>query len=162
MNFKLDRARYGRNALLTQPALWAIMVYRFGNWTLNAPWLIRPLVHFIYFPCYSLVRLLTGIDIPRTAIIGKGLMIHHYSGVIIHPAAKIGDFCTLRHGVTIGTRHINGKPPTIGNNFEAGAYAQILGEIVIGNDVRIGALSLMISNGKDGGTYVGIPAKLLK
>ena len=45
---------------------------------------------------------MTGIDIPRTVSIGKDLMIHHFGGVIIHPQTKIGDSCTLRHGVTIG------------------------------------------------------------
>jgi len=127
------------------------------------PRLFRPFGHFVYFIGYSLIRLITGVDIPRTAIIGKGLMIHHFSGVIIHPLAQIGDNCTLRQGVTVGVRHDDGKPPRIGNNFNAGAYAQILGDISIGNDVQVGALSLMISDGEDSSVYAGIPAvKLVK
>lgn len=161
MIFNTDKARYGNYSLITQPALWAIMVYRFGAWTLIAPRAFRPIVHFVYFVLYSVVRLLTGIDIPRTAKIGEGFMIHHFSGVIIHPSAVIGNHCTLRQGVTIGTRYEDGKPPVIGNNFEAGAYAQVLGEIVIEDDVKIGALSLMMTNGEKGQTYVGIPARKL-
>jgi len=127
------------------------------------PRVFRPVSHLLYFTAYSFIRLITGVDIPRTAIIGKGLMIHHYSGVIIHPLSRIGDNCTLRQGVTIGVRHDDGKPPVIGDNFNAGAYAQILGDITIGNNVRVGALSLMICDGDDSSVYVGVPAvKLIK
>jgi len=107
------------------------------------------------------VRLLTGIDIPRTAKIGEGLMIHHFTGIILHPSVIIGKNCTLRQGVTIGMRQAGGKPPRIGNNFVAGAYAQILGDISIADDVEEGAMTLMISDGEYWGTYVGIPARKL-
>ena len=161
MKFKADFARYDKHALLTQPALWAILIYRLGSWTLVAPRFVRPPLHAFYFACYSVIRLLTGIDIPRTAKIGEGLMIHHFTGIILHPSVIIGNNCTLRQGVTIGVRHAGGKPPRIGNNFVAGAYAQILGDISIADDVEVGAMTLMISDGECGGTYVGIPARKL-
>jgi len=161
MDFREDMNRYGKKSLITQPALWAILIYRFGRWTLTCPRIISSSVHLIYFICYSFVRLITGIDIPRTAIIGPGLMIHHFSGVIIHPNARIGKNCTLRQGVTIGVKHDDGRPPTIGDNFVAGAYAQILGDISIEDNVQVGALSLMTIHGEPNSTYVGIPARKL-
>jgi serine O-acetyltransferase len=88
-------------------------------------------------------------------------MIHHFSGVIIHPNARIGKNCTLRQGVTIGVKHDDGRPPRIGDNFVAGAYAQILGDISIEDNVQVGALSLMTIHGEPNSTYVGIPARKL-
>lgn len=159
VNFRADIERYGKHGLLLQPSLWAILVYRFGRWTLKSPKIFAPVVHLIYFVGYSIIRLITGVDIPRTANIGPGLMIHHFNGVFIHPSAQIGKNCTLRQGVSIGVRHEEGFPPRIGDNFVAGAYAQILGDITIDNDVQVGALSLMMQNGEAFSTYVGIPAR---
>ena len=158
-DWKSDRIRYGRNAWIVQPSYWAVAIYRFGRWTRQAPRIVAPALHGLYFVSYSAVRLTTGIDIPRSVEIGPGLLIHHFGGIIIHPQAKVGARCVLRQGVTIGSRRDGERPPTLGDDVEIGAYAQILGDIVIGNGARIGALTLVLKNVKPGSTVVGIPAR---
>ncbi len=160
--WKQDLARYPRHSLLLQPALWAIMVYRFGRWTISAPRLIRPTVHAVYFALYSVVRLATGVDIPRSVVIGPGLMIHHYGSIIIHPQCRIGAHCTLRHGVTIGNRGENAGVPILGDRVELGAYSQLLGDFTVGDDCKIGAMTVLLDSLPPGSTAVGIPARIVR
>jgi serine O-acetyltransferase len=154
-----DRRRYGPKAWLLQPSLWAVSVYRFGRWTRMAPLPFRAPAHALYFAAYSVVRLLTGIDIPRSVSIGRGLMIHHFGGIIVNPQVEIGSMCTMRHGVTIGKKHDDGGVPTIGNGVSIGAYAQILGDVKVGDNAVIGALSVVLHDVPDGATVVGSPAR---
>ncbi len=160
-DWKRDRRRYGRHAWLTQPSLWAIAVYRFGHHLTTYPTVFRRPAHVAYFFAYSIVRLVTGIDIPRGAQIGGGLLIHHFGGVVIHPRAVIGRDCTMRHGVTVGARDSSG-PPVVGDRVVLGAYAQLLGSIRIGNDCRIGAMSVVLSDVPDARTVVGNPGRVLR
>lgn len=158
--FAADLPRYGPHPFLLQPAIWAVAVYRFGRFTRAAPRLLRPALHALYFVAYSHVRLITGIDIPRSTRIGPGLLIHHFGGIIIHPAARIGANCTLRHGVTIGARTDTGAP-VIGHGVALGAYAQILGDVTIGDRASIGAMAVVLINVPEGARAVGNPARLL-
>ena len=68
----------------------------------------------------------------------------------------------MRQGVTIGNRRLNGPVPKIGDNVEFGAYAQVLGGVRIGNNCKIGAMSVVLIDVPDGATAVGIPAKIVK
>lgn len=160
-DWRQDLSRHeDRLAIINQPSLWAIGVYRFGRQLLAMPRGMRVVLHPLYFAAYSIVRLATGIDIPRGASIGGGLLIHHFGGVVIHPRAVIGSNCTIRHGVTVGARDVTG-PPTIGEGVTLGAYAQVLGNIRVGDNATVGALSLVITDVVAGATMVGIPAKPL-
>ena len=144
-DFAADKARYRtKTAWLTQPALYAIATYRFGRWTLAQNKLVSLLAHPIYFLAYSVVRLLVGIDIPRSVSIGPGLLIHHFGGIIINPLAKIGSNFEIRQGVTIGTLKSESDVPQIGNGVTVGAYAQVLGAIDVGSGSTIGALASLI------------------
>ena len=158
--FAADLPRYGPHPFLLQPAIWAVAVYRFGRFTLTAPRVLRPSLHALYFFAYSVTRLVTGIDIPRGTRIGPGLLIHHFGGIILHPTARIGAGCTLRHGVTIGARAGTGAP-VIGHNVAIGAYAQILGDVTIGDRASIGAMAVVLINVPEGAKAVGNPARLL-
>lgn len=155
-----DRARYEKLAWITQPSLWAIAIYRFGRHIDSYPIGIRTVAHVIYFAAYSIVRLITGIDIPRGARIGGGLLIHHFGGIVIHPQAVIGRLCTMRHGVTVGARDATG-PPVIGDRVTLGAYAQVLGAIVLSDDCKVGAMAVVLRDVPRAATVVGNPAYLL-
>ncbi|EOY4399450.1 TPA: serine acetyltransferase [Klebsiella michiganensis] len=95
---------------------------------------------------YVFVEFLWGIEIKPKTKIGWGLKIYHPTAIIINPGAVLGSGVILRHGITIGNKYNSKtghetKCPVIKDNVEFGAYACIIGEIVIGKDSIIGAMS---------------------
>ena len=116
----------------------------------------------LFTPPYWILSILTGINIPRTTKIGKGLRIHHYGCIIINSYSVIGDNCTIRHEVTIGNRNSDRDCPIIGNNCNIGAGAKILGAIKIGSNVDIGANAVVITDVPDNCIAVGVPARIIK
>lgn len=102
----------------------------------------------------------TGIEIHPGATIGKKLFIDHGMGVVIGETAIIGDNVLIYHGVTLGgvTTNSGKRHPTIGNNVVIGCGAKILGNIIIGNNSKIGANSVVLKDVLENTTVVGIPA----
>jgi serine O-acetyltransferase len=115
----------------------------------------------VYWLLFRIVETLTGISLPKSCPIGKGLRIWHFGGVFINGQAVLGENCTLRHGVTIGNREEGGGSPIIGDNVELGAYAQILGAVNIGDGCKIGAMALVLTDVPTGATAVGQPAHIV-
>lgn len=109
-------------------------------------------------------RFFTGIEIHPGAKIGKRLFIDHGMGIVIGETAEIGDYCTIYHGSTLGGtgKDKNKRHPTIGNNVLVGAGAKVLGPIYIGDNVKIGAGAVVLDNIKSNTTVVGIPGKIVK
>lgn len=109
-------------------------------------------------------KLLTGIEIHPGAKIGKGLFIDHGSGVVIGETAEIGDNCTLYQGVTLGGtgKDVGKRHPTLGNNVMIGAGAKVLGPFKIGDNSKIAANAVVLSEVPPDSTAVGIPAKVVK
>lgn len=94
---------------------------------------------------------------------GKGLRIWHYGSTIISGDAKIGENCTFHGQACIGNDGSGTAAPIIGNNVDIGVGATILGDIVIADDVRIGAGAVVTKSCfVQGATLVGVPAKILK
>ena len=106
----------------------------------------------------------TGIEIHPGARIGKGLFIDHGNGVIIGETAIIGDNVTLYQGVTLGgTGKEHGKRhPTVGNNVMISAGAKVLGSFTIGDNSKIGAGSVVLSEVPPNSTVVGVPGRGVK
>lgn len=106
----------------------------------------------------------TGIEIHPGAKIGKGLFIDHGNGVIIGETTIIGDNVTLYQGVTLGgTGKEHGKRhPTIGNNVMISAGAKILGSFTIGDNSKVGAGSVVLSEVPPNSTVVGVPGRVVK
>ncbi len=106
----------------------------------------------------------TGIEIHPGAKIGKGLFIDHGNGVIIGETTIIGDNVTLYQGVTLGgTGKEHGKRhPTIGNNVMISAGAKVLGSFTIGDNSKIGAGSVVLSEVPPCSTVVGVPGRVVK
>ncbi|MCG8527286.1 MAG: hypothetical protein MI748_12955 [Opitutales bacterium] len=140
---------------------WALSVCRLGQWRYD---ISIPLVRKFFSVCYKLsykvVQVLTGIELPAEATVGKGTRIDHFGNIIISGYAKIGDECVIRQGVTIGLKN-EAEPcaPVIGNRVNIGAGAKILGNIHIGDDVEIGANAVVIQDIPEHCIAVGIPAK---
>ena len=66
----------------------------------------------------------------------------------------------LYHGVTLGGRsmeHVK-RHPTVGSRVTIGAGARVLGPIRIGDDVQIGANSVVVKDVPAGAVATGIPA----
>jgi serine O-acetyltransferase len=161
-DWQADRARYPRRAFLREQSVWAVAVYRFGRRVDRLPAGVRKkLLDRIYWFLFRAVETLTGISLPRAARIGPGLRIWHFGNIFIHPRAILGARCTLRQGVTIGDRHLDGPVPVLEDDVEVGAYAQILGGVHIGRGARIGAMSVVLHDVPAGATAVGIPAQVL-
>ncbi|MCY6483177.1 serine O-acetyltransferase [Clostridium aestuarii] len=112
----------------------------------------------------QLGRFFTGIEIHPGAKIGKGLFIDHGMAVVIGETAEVGDNVTLYHGVTLGgTGKDTGKRhPTVGNNVIIGSGAKVLGPIVIEDNSKIGANSVVLKDVPANSTVVGIPGKVVK
>ena len=106
----------------------------------------------------------TGIEIHPGAKIGKGLFIDHGSGVVIGETTEIGDNCTIYQNVTLGgTGKETGKRhPTLGNNVMVGAGARVLGPFKVGDNCKIAANAVVLSEVPPNCTAVGVPAKIVK
>lgn len=151
-------ARTTFEVLTTYPGVHALMFYRLAHalWRRNWRYPAR-LLSFV-------ARVLSNVDIHPGARIGRRLFIDHGAGVVIGETAEIGDDVTLYHGVTLGgtTWNAGKRHPTLGDHVVAGAGAKILGAIVIGDRVRIGANSVVVKNVPADRTVVGIPARIVR
>ncbi|HXT67356.1 MAG TPA: serine O-acetyltransferase [Nitrospiraceae bacterium] len=144
--------------VLTYAGFHAVLAYRVSHWLKihRVPFLPR----FIS----QAARILTGIEIHPSAIIGSGFFIDHGMGVVIGETAEIGNYVTLFQGVTLGgTGKERGKRhPTLGSHVVVGAGAKILGGITVGDNVKIGANSVVLKNVSANSTVIGVPARVIK
>ncbi|MGN0507466.1 MAG: serine O-acetyltransferase EpsC [Lachnospiraceae bacterium] len=140
------------------PSFKAILRHRIAHWMYERKW-------YFLARWYSqrTVRK-TGIEIHPGAQIGRGLFIDHGNGVIIGETTIIGDNVTLYQGVTLGgTGKEKGKRhPTIGNNVMISAGAKVLGSFTVGENSKIGAGSVVLSEVPPNSTVVGVPGRVVK
>ena len=155
-DWRADVARVGgSHPVLKELSLWAIWVYRFGRRTDRRPeGIIKRILTVWYFFLFRCAEIVTGISILKDCTIGPGIRIYHFGCVFIHNDAIIGSHCTLRQGVTIGGLSESSGVPTVGDNVEFGAFAQVLGPVIIGNGCRIGTLCVVVSDVPDGGSVL--------
>jgi len=139
------------------PGVHAILLHRLAHrvyrWRLFV--IARLISHF--------ARGLTGIEIHPGADIGRRFFIDHGMGVVIGETSEIGDDVLLYQGVTLGgTGHEKGKRhPTIGSHVVVGSGAKILGNITLGEWVRVGAGSVVVRSVPEHSTVVGIPGRIV-
>lgn len=164
LNYDLDRvlkedpaARSKLEVFLLYPSINALIVYRIAHKLYNKK------CFFLARLLSQLARFFTGIEIHPGAKIGKGLFIDHGMGVVIGETAEVGDNVTIYHGVTLGgTGKDKGKRhPTVKDIVIIGAGAKVLGPITIGNNVKVGANSVVLKDVPDNATAVGMPAKII-
>jgi serine O-acetyltransferase len=153
-----DRDPAARNwleVILCYPGFHAVILHRIAHWLNNCklPLIPRLISH--------IGRLFTGIEIHPGAVIGKGVFIDHGMGVVIGETAIVGDYCLIYQGVTLGgTGKESGKRhPTLGKHVVVGAGAKVLGNLEIGDRVRVGAGSIVLRDVPSTCTVVGVPGR---
>ncbi|HAC64720.1 MAG TPA: serine O-acetyltransferase [Cyanothece sp. UBA12306] len=150
-------ARNWLEVVFCYPGLQALICHRFAHrlYRVGIPFLPRLISH--------IARFLTGIEIHPGARIGQGVFIDHGMGVVIGETAIVGDYTLIYQGVTLGgTGKESGKRhPTLGEHVVVGAGAKVLGNICIGNNVRIGAGSVVLRDVPSDCTVVGIPGRII-
>jgi serine O-acetyltransferase len=148
-------ARSPLEVVLCYPGLHAVVWHRLSHALWH--WRLRTLARF----SSHLARWFTGIEIHPAAKLGRRLVIDHGMGVVIGETAEVGDDCYFYHQVTLGVaRTMGGKRhPTIGNNVIIGAGAKVLGPITVGDNARIGSNAVVIEPVPRDTTVVGIPAR---
>ena len=143
--------------ILCYPGLHALIAYRFAHrlYKWNIPLIPRMISY--------LTRIITGIEIHPAAKIGRRFFIDHGDGVVIGETTVIGNDVLIYQQVTLGgTGKESGKRhPTLGNKVIGGAGAKVLGNITIGDNVRIGAGSVVIEDVPPHSTVVGVPGRIV-
>ena len=143
--------------VLTSPGLHAIWAHR----GLHELWK-RPGGRLPARVLATVSRSVTGVEIHPGARLGRRFFIDHGMGVVIGETAEVGDDVMLYHGVTLGGRSMAKvkRHPTVGNRVTIGAGARVLGPVLVGDDVQIGANSVVVKEVPSGAVATGIPAVL--
>ena len=151
-------ARSDAEVLLLYPGVHALLAHRAAH---N---LYHKKKYFAARALSQAARFFTGVEIHPAAKIGKGLVIDHGMGVVIGETAEIGDGCTIYQGVTLGGtgKDVGKRHPTLGNGVMVGAGAKVLGPVTIGNHVKIAAGAVVLRELPENSTAVGIPAKVVR
>lgn len=139
---------------------WAMVVYRFGRWRYGVrPVWLRKIFSLIYKVLFKLVQIVTGIELPCEAVVGKNFVIDHHGGIVVSGYARFGDHCRIRTGVVVGLARVEDPcAPVFGDHVDVGAGAKVLGRITIGNHVNIGANAVVTCDVPDHSIAVGVPA----
>jgi serine O-acetyltransferase len=109
-------------------------------------------------------RFFTGIEIHPGAKIGEKFFIDHGMGVVIGETAEIKDNVVIYQGVTLGgtSQQKRKRHPTLGNNVVIGAGAKLIGAITIGDNVKVGAGSVVITSAPPNATVIGVPGRIVE
>ena len=153
-----DPAARGRlEAILFYPGLHALWFHRIAHWMWKhrLRLMARCVSHW--------ARFLTAIEIHPGAVIGRRFFIDHGAGVVIGETAEIGDDVLMYQGVVLGGTTLEKKKrhPTIGHNVVIGSAAILLGPIVVGDDTRVGANSVVVRSVPPGSVVVGVPGRVV-
>jgi len=109
---------------------------------------------------HRLWRAVSGADISVNCQIGGGLLLPHPNGLVIHPDTREGSNCLIFQQVTLRTL-TSGGTPVIGGHVRIGASPKLLGGIVIGDQVKMGANAVVLTDVPAGAVAVGAPARRL-
>ena len=151
-------ARSKLEVILCYPGVHALWLHRISHYLRKRGWnlLARLISHAN--------RFLTGIEIHPAAEIGRGVFIDHGMGVVIGETAVVGDGCLIYKGVVLGgtTTEKTKRHPTLGKKIIVGSNACILGNITIGDYVRIGSGSVVVKDVPPHATVVGVPGRIIE
>jgi serine O-acetyltransferase len=126
------------------------------------PFLLRAPLSVLYRAAFRHVRNHYGIELPYSTRVGRGVVIEHQGGIVIHGDAVVGDGCVIRQGVTIGMKNTRDAlaAPVLGKGVDVGAGAVILGAIHVGDGATVGANAVVLNDVEAGALAVGVPARV--
>ncbi len=150
-------ARSFIEVLLLYPCVHARIAHRISHF------LYKKKFFFLARAISQLSRFFTGIEIHPGAQIGKRFFIDHGMGIVIGETAEIGDDVIIYHGVTLGGtgKHTGKRHPTLENGVMVGAGAKILGPITLGENVKVGANTVVLKNVPKNSTIVGTSGRII-
>lgn len=139
-----------------------MVFFRLTQWRARQSCLMRLLT----FPIFYLRRRMAfkyGILIPTSTNIGPGFYIGYFGGIVVTGGATIGRDCNISYGVGIGRTNRGQRMgcPTIGDRVYIGPGAKIIGKVIVGSDVAIGANAVVTRDVPDGAVVAGIPARII-
>ncbi|MDD6154514.1 MAG: serine O-acetyltransferase [Eubacteriales bacterium] len=151
-------ARNRLEVLLCYPGVWALIWHKPAHWMYN---------HHMKLMARMLsqhIRKTTGVEIHPGAKIGRRCMIDHGMGIVIGETTEIGDDCLLYQNVTLGGtgKDVGKRHPTLGNRVIVSSGAKVLGPFKVGDDVKIGAGSVVLKEIPNGCTVVGVPGRVVR
>jgi serine O-acetyltransferase len=147
----------------TKPGFRTLAVHRFGVWRMTVqPKLLRAPLSLLYRAAFRHCRNVYGIELPWSVKVGRGVVIEHQGGIVVHGASVIGDRCILRQNCTLGVRRLDdlSAAPVLENDVQLGAGAVLLGAIRIGHGATIGANAVVLHDVFAGGLAIGVPARV--
>ena len=162
-----DIRAYKRNDPAAKSAAEILLLYNGLHATIDyriAHWLHTHKMRFLARAVSQWSKMWTGIEIHPAAKIGRRLVIDHGTGIVIGETTEIGDDCLLYQGVTLGGtgKDVGKRHPTLGNNVMVGAGAKVLGPFRVGNNARIAANSVVLREVPDNATVVGVPGRIVR
>ncbi len=162
-----DIRAYKRNDPAAKSAAEILLLYNGLHATIDyriAHWLHTHRMRFLARAVSQWSKMWTGIEIHPAAKIGRRLVIDHGTGIVIGETTEIGDDCLLYQGVTLGGtgKDVGKRHPTLGNNVMVGAGAKVLGPFRVGNNARIAANSVVLREVPDNATVVGVPGRIVR
>ena len=144
------------------PASVAVAAYRYGYWAWHCPIpIVRHLAKLVYLLIMPWVRLYSGVQIQPLTDIGPGLIILHFGGVVLTKGCRVGANAILHHNFNIVTTNTN-KAAIIGDNFYAGVGASIVGNLIIEDNVVVGAGCVVTRSVPKDAIVGGVPARILR
>ena len=151
-------ARNGLEVLICYPGIWAQILHRPAHFLYNHN--LKLLARIIS----QLARFFTGIEIHPGAKIGRRLFIDHGMGIVIGETTEIGDDCMLYQGVTLGGtgKDAGKRHPTLGNRVMVSSGAKVLGPFTVGDDAKIGSGAVVLKEVPAGCTVGGVPGRIVK
>lgn len=151
-------ARNKWEVILTYSGFHALVMYRLSHYLYAKNW------KFMARLVSQIARFFTGVEIHPGAKIGRGVMIDHGSGVVIGETCEIGNGVVIYQGATLGGtgKHAGKRHPTIGNNVMIGAGAKVLGPFKVGDNSKVAAGSVVLKEVPPDCTVVGVPGRVVR
>lgn len=162
-----DIQAYKRNDPAARSTMEILLLYNGLHatiWYRVAHWFYRHRCYFIARWISQTTKFFTGIEIHPAAKIGRRLVIDHGTGIVIGATAEIGDDCLLYQNVTLGGtgKDVGKRHPTLGNNIMVGAGAKVLGPFKVGDNARIAANSVVLREVPENATVIGVPGRIVR